>query len=391
MSDQKPQKHVIFLGAGASKSSGYPLANELRLRMTSREELYKHINLAVHGKETGGVSGHLIDHLARHDRSLDLFRNGGFASVDEFCKLARGSMSDSLGELKRVMRFALCLHNPEKEFHKSDYYPFLQRLFVPDEPKLRDDVSVLSFNYDPYLEFLVGRALNHRWRACHGGTKYPPVPLRNAVHSGLFDPNSDITKESGFCILKLHGSVALPSVTESHSDVVLRHETLFKLDSGEERLKAIIKCDSYGTENLPVFFPWEVINEKGELQRADDALWSNVWKRAQSEVMAATKISFVGLSAHSYLQLGFDYLFRGKHGLCEFVVANTDNTQFSDLFTAGSGLEPFTPAGRIHQMIQKASTKKFQSKRSNNDHRNAGSGHAMTPRYSFEDFIRWEM
>ena len=31
-------RHVIFLGAGASKGSGYPLANGLRLLISSRKQ-----------------------------------------------------------------------------------------------------------------------------------------------------------------------------------------------------------------------------------------------------------------------------------------------------------------------------------------------------------------
>jgi hypothetical protein len=46
---QKRLNHVIFLGAGASASSGYPIGQELRLRMASQkhfdEELKKHIRL----------------------------------------------------------------------------------------------------------------------------------------------------------------------------------------------------------------------------------------------------------------------------------------------------------------------------------------------------------
>src|SRR4051794_20017203 len=141
----------------------------------------------------------------------------------------RAAACQSTSMLKRAMRFALCLHNPEKQFHKSDYYPFLQRLFVADEPKLRDDVSILSFNNDPYLEFLVGRALDHRWRAYNGGTKFAPLSLRNTVESGMLDPKADITQESGFCILKLHGSVAQPEQAREEDQHEVCHKHLFEV------------------------------------------------------------------------------------------------------------------------------------------------------------------
>ncbi len=41
------EKHVIFLGAGASASSGYPLVNDLRLLMSSRAHFKKSVQDAV--------------------------------------------------------------------------------------------------------------------------------------------------------------------------------------------------------------------------------------------------------------------------------------------------------------------------------------------------------
>ena len=184
-------KHIIFLGAGAAFTSGYPLGNDLRLRMTSAKELHKQINLGTNKKAIGGINGDLVAHLERHKPALSLFRNGGFASVDEFCKLAQGSMEGTVEELKRVMRFALCLHNPEDEFQESDYYPFLQRLFLPDKAELRSDISILSFNYDPYLEYLVGRAFTQRWRANNGEDGQPPLNVQNAIQSGLLVRSED--------------------------------------------------------------------------------------------------------------------------------------------------------------------------------------------------------
>jgi hypothetical protein len=394
MTEKEPHKHVIFLGAGASATSGYPVANQLRLRMTSREELLRQLRLAVHGKEEGEISGQLLDHLKAHQSTLDLFRYGGFSTVDEFCRLARRSRESGVQQLKRLMRFVLCLHNPEKRFHESDYYPFLQRLFVADTAELREDIAILSFNYDPYLEFLVGRALARRWHTHHGSSTEPPLSVRNAVQSGLTDLNADIANGSGFCILKLHGSVAWPTDSETDKrQSVLRHEDLFDSNTSDEhKLKQIVKMDAEGMDNVPVFFPWEVVGDGGKMVREDDRVWSNVWKRARAEVQAAKKISFVGLSAHHYLEFGFQYLFAEKEGHCEFVVANVANKEFLELFNGGEGLQPFTPAGRIYHMLRKCSKDKLQPSRSKADHRRGHTtGSPVTPRYSFEDFIAWEM
>ena len=70
--------------------------------------------------------------------------------------------------MKQLVGIILALHNPEKSyklpsgqetngFESSDYYPLIQRLFGGSD-KVRDDIAILSYNYDPYFEFLLNRA-----------------------------------------------------------------------------------------------------------------------------------------------------------------------------------------------------------------------------------------
>src|SRR5580765_391890 len=84
-------KHVIFLGAGASKSSGYPLANELTLLMCDRRTFIEELRRVF--SNDGG------DHLQFADNSVitqyhqlseaaKILRNGDFATMDELSKLA---------------------------------------------------------------------------------------------------------------------------------------------------------------------------------------------------------------------------------------------------------------------------------------------------------------
>src|SRR5437899_13018272 len=100
-------EHVIFLGAGASKSSGYPLANDLRLLMSSRKHLEKAINAADDPRERRRKPQ--IDlMLEALEESIALFRKGGFASVDEFCKLGSDfSVQDSINEMRSWTRSVL--------------------------------------------------------------------------------------------------------------------------------------------------------------------------------------------------------------------------------------------------------------------------------------------
>jgi len=226
-----------------------------------------------------------------------------------------------------------------------------------------------------------------------------PSPQNSSFVTSRFSGSGqDLSQNTGFCILKLHGSVAVPKQIQDFGKVDLTHKDLFETE-GIERLKRIIKCDGVGTERLQVFFPWEILDADGRLNCGGDKVWCNLWKRAKAEVDGASKISFVGMSAHPYLEQGLRYLFADKIGKFEFVVANIDNKEFTEQFRDGNDLEAFTPGGRIWQMLRTSrGGQRLQPTRSQRDTRkliglspDAARLPSMTPRYSFEDFIRWEI
>src|ERR1017187_4762929 len=108
-------------------------------------------------------------------------------------------------QLKRVLRLALSVHNPEDHYEKSDYYGLVQRLFRANLVDLREDVVVLSFNYDAYLEFLVQRAVRVREQVTKGKSQ----TALDLLTSGFSNRNiQEIENTDGFCLLKLHGAVA---------------------------------------------------------------------------------------------------------------------------------------------------------------------------------------
>jgi hypothetical protein len=91
-----------------------------------------------------------LEYWDRNKEVLELFRDGGFATLDEFCKLAGGfDYQKEINRLRCFVRAALGLFNPEENFEKSEYYSFVQSLFEPDLVSLRDDITVLTYNYDP--------------------------------------------------------------------------------------------------------------------------------------------------------------------------------------------------------------------------------------------------
>ncbi len=237
-------------------ANDHPLANSLRLLMGSPRHLANRIETALRAasesrseEDTRIYKSAASEYRKRFKDVLALFRNGGFSSVDAFCKLAANRQADQVRVLKRWMRLCLAVHDPEDVFAESDYYPFAERLFVEDTRYLRRDVAVLSFNYDPYLEFLLWRSYRVRCNAAGG-----PVDSEGdgtVILSGMLGRNvGELVQREGFCLLKLHGSIAWPEVRDEERNVGFGH--LFGKHMAE-RLSAL--CGPLGDSDSPVLFP----------------------------------------------------------------------------------------------------------------------------------------
>src|SRR5581483_5596843 len=199
----KPKHHVIFLGAGASASSGYPLGNGLRLMLSSKNRLLSSLRNERSELATGSVHSY-VDGFAS---AMSLFREGGFTTVDEFSKLSSDKNASHPREMKKLVQLALGLHNPEDTFENSDYYGFIQCLFEPGELNtLRKDITILSYNYDIYLDYLLLRAFKRRQTIAN--IQPNAVLWPNKLTSGFFkmDDTAWTKDTAGFNYFKLHGS-----------------------------------------------------------------------------------------------------------------------------------------------------------------------------------------
>jgi len=402
------EKHVIFLGAGASHSSGYPLADKLRERMGSWNAVRQ--NLPHDGNVNPDDEKRLQDFGDDFAKVITLFREGGFGSVDEFCKMAAtGYAKKTAVSLKHLMRICLCcLHNPENDYLKSDYYPFVQKLFNPDSPGLRGDVTVMSFNYDPYLEFILHRAYLQRQAVCNNRSGIGDQD--NAIQGGFLTPETNtLEKFEGFVLLKLHGTVAYPTPTISGR---INHQHFFETKSfSGVRLAGHLIHALRVSHSIPTFFPWEILNEEGSLKpepkdaQGEEKMLKNLcirtWIRAQKEVQQATKVSFVGLSMHPYLSPGFTFLFKNKTNPIEVVVANEAHKDFRALYEV-SEVHSATPAGKVFGILKSVLEHNLSIKRRGAvhtdiskiySHRSTGDGAdaIVRRRQSFQDFILHEL
>jgi len=305
--------------------------------------------------------------------SLELFRHGGFGTVDEFSKLASEKYPDHVQVMKRLTQLALSLHNPEEKFHESDYYPFIQRLF--DEQnlyRLKPNITVISYNYDCYLEYLLIKAQGIRNKL--GEQPDASIIHRNRLSSGFFKPDDEhslakLAQADGqFKHLKLHGSI-------TGADV-LSHKQMFEV-SGVELFK-LFASQNYKTLTPPIVFPWELFDSDQKFIQPEQFifykqarvpgvkdpganikerqanilynLYKAIWEGARDAIQNAHKISFVGLSMHDYLQAGLKYLFHNKSGEVEVVVANKGNEEYIRL---DSPMHPASPTGRVGTLLRR--------------------------------------
>jgi hypothetical protein len=398
MSENSRSKHVIILGAGASASSGYPVATKLRLLMSSQDALRE--ELEKRGiKDTGYLARILKEMMGGHlAGAIDLFRHGGFASVDEFSNMAGSRFHGEVQTLKRLLRFALALNDPEEQFHKSDYYSFIQKLFQKGLFPLRDDISILTFNYDGYLPYVLAKANSIR---CQALGVMEPANTVDALRSGFaFRNTGPLETENGMCLLQLHGAIAWPGVFQGESAVWERDLYGKTIQSRVEKLV----FDNAGKRIPPVLFPWEVIDSEGNfmdevkfcLPEQSDSngrrqggyagpnnlyqLFTSIWKRARKEITAATKISFVGLSMHGFLEPAFKFLFQEKENNAEIIVANTDLVHF---IKDTDFKRPANPATKVRKLLEDVWVKRLIEK--------GILALRIRTQESFEDFIKYEM
>src|SRR5439155_18099778 len=140
-------KHVIFFGAGASVTSGYPVADKLTILIADPRFFVRRLSKA--SDRDGEKASHeqmikalVFKHLtASFSRASRLLRAGNFRTMDELSDLAfGGEHAAQIRELKKLMRLALALTNPDQSaYPTSDYRHFIQALFRRDAT-IRNDV-----------------------------------------------------------------------------------------------------------------------------------------------------------------------------------------------------------------------------------------------------------
>lgn len=396
MSKSSAPKHVIILGAGASVTSGYPDAKKLRLLLMSENKVREELTRRGENLNDREFNNFLSPMFAQDGNMTRLFREGGFATVDEFSSLAQSRFAEEIKLLKWRLRWALALHNPEKEFENSDYYAFIQKLFHRQIFPLRKDVAILTFNYDPYLAFLLKRAAKVRYEV---DGKSDIGVAEHCLTSGFEGRNLDaLAHGDDLCLLHLHGIIAWPDRADHQSSVTF--DDLFT-DYTIERFRKL----HARREPVPIVFPWEVFGKNGGLCKKQDFclreasdengyllggysgtqdlhdLFVAIWTRAQREITRATKISFVGISMHEFLTPAFKFLFSKKKSSADICIANKDLETFNARDQALNA--PRSTAYKIDHMLRKVWPGIEQSL--------SNGRRSLSLHETFDEFIKYEM
>lgn len=358
-------RNVIFLGAGASYGSGYPSANELRLALCAfdyfqhmLERSWKYdLNGVVLTDQLNQRAGKTQLLFKRYKASIELFRNGGYGSVDEFAHASRKAEDQThVSNMKHLMTEILLMVRPELVFTNSEYYSFVQSLFGDDSLTLKPDITIITYNYDFYLEYLICRAMKHRALACGGSTTYSCEDFTRAsggyIHGGA-KPFDALFAYSNFTVLKLHGSTFRPNEIGKGLENV---EYQFGLADVLFREGRHSDKDPHWSRNVSdsVRFPWEVSGMMGKLPEPEgfglDFFFGNLeenirtleyasWLTARSHLFQADRIAFVGLSANHLLHPGWKWLFRGFKAnwaaqLKQVSICNPSKEHRDNLFTS---------------------------------------------------------
>jgi hypothetical protein len=90
------------------------------------------------------------------------------------------------------------------------------------------------------------------------------------------------------------------------------------------------------------------------------SLYSAVWKRARREIQGATKVSFVGLSMHEFLDPAIRFLFKDKKGSAKIVVANKEHERFRSADGMEAELNPRSPACKVRKVLRSHMSRLFR-------------------------------
>ncbi|MGO9246596.1 MAG: hypothetical protein ACLP0A_15480 [Verrucomicrobiia bacterium] len=296
---------VIFLGAGASASAGFPLNEGLanyiidelpKLKLDPPDDLY------LQGQAVRDRWETLRNRWEGLGESL---RKTNFLSVDEFCQNAQSRREDVL-EMKRMLRLTLFQFSGGWWKTGVEYRRLIDSIF--DGPRhLCRQFAVVNFNYDGLFGKLLADAFLERHRSA--GEPEPRGDILATVAGGYYNhPELTGVQEPIVAPVVLSETVATDEFVH-----YMPHGTMGVFDRGENGKLSLLNV-IYGLRDEPakrnalvlgnyfttpsIRFPWE---HGGCMPLGlNEVVYAAV---------DATRVHFIGLSGHKLMQSSLRNIF----------------------------------------------------------------------------------
>ena len=327
--DLNPDLVIYILGAGASKSAGYPLAADFP-EMLSKFENY----LADDSSQKKMLIKDTVT------RTIDQLQKTGTATIDQLAWMVKDR---SIVEDAKIASEALFLHIETQLTPRSlrEYTHFIVASCLrpgggSTNERLRGDVRVFTFNYDRLLEIafalLDSEDFDPTTMMDRALATCSLNDLRNNYHQlnvGFQHGSKFEVKEECFTFLKLHGSVAIRS---QDRDSMLRYSFRYQgvapevVDSDFWREGKIFRTPSQ------IVFPHEKaslsLEEPAERLPAFQKYIATAARVAMDAVKRAKTIHICGYSLSEPQWTRFTEIIQAAPRTCLFVVHDTSSLPY---------------------------------------------------------------
>lgn len=306
MKQQTKNKTVYFLGAGFSRSANFPLQNELVPKTID----YLPPSIADMDVDLFAAFKRFSQQKLKVQKFLETVFKGTknpnledvFTLLDQsiserlFCKGISWKELVSIDEaLKGTILFMLHSASTNADAEQLELYRKISGLMLKQRLSAKDDVSVVSLNWDSLLEDSIYYWINSLNRQNQIDVDYCcyTLPL-----DGCKNHTPSITQKAAgiknFKILKLHGSTNW-LVCESCKKIytgVGSESSAFKLYFRQNILCQ--ECDEITATKKPQLLPF--IITPTYLKTFSNPHIQNIWLNAYTELNEANKVVFVGYS-----------------------------------------------------------------------------------------------
>jgi hypothetical protein len=305
---------VIFLGAGASVSAGFPTNEELANKI-----IYDLPKRDLPNDVLGRRRDHLRDTWVMLGEKL---RRDSSPSVDEFCENYNTVLlAGNLAEMKKMVRLVLSDSGANWFASTVDYKRLTPTLFS-DPRSLNPRFAVINFNYDGLFGKMLADAVHERRQAVAIAGDYTKELA--AIAGGFYSlPNDPVlappivgdmeNAADTFVHCMPHGTITVAKAGEGLLSIMnglyASEGASVRFPDGSRLTRDQAIMEFYSLDSA-IHFPWE--------QTASLPIYDEQIKAAELELPKARRLHFIGLSGHRLMRHTLRKLFRNVNSEAAF-------------------------------------------------------------------------